>query len=135
MTKSSCIDVEFENKRYMSNHTLEDALKYSNDGESEEEDEAAYDELIDAVWKTHNPLFQRKITELMKEDDISEEEARSVARKQMLHRGQVLFLKKYKDILRFCVRLMDNPLHRAIEEDILRLTDQRKKKECLWKKP
>ena len=97
----------------------------SEDGESEEEDEAAYDELIDAVWKEHNPIFQRKVTELMEEDDISEEEARSVAREQMLHRDKVLFMKKYKDILRFCVRLMGSPLHRAIQADILRLTDKR----------
>ena len=45
----------------MSNHTLEDVEIVSEDGESEEKDEAAYDELIDAVWKEHNPLFQRKV--------------------------------------------------------------------------
>ena len=64
----------------------------SDDREPAEEDEAAYDELIDAVWKEHNPIFQRKVTELMEEDDISEEEARSVAREQMLHRDKVLFM-------------------------------------------
>ena len=97
----------------------------SNDGEPAEEDDTAYDELIDAVWKEHNPLFQHKVTELMEEDDISEEEARSVTREQMLHRDKVLFMKKYKDILQFCVRLMGSSLHRAIQADILRLTDKR----------
>ena len=124
ITKPSCTDFEFEDKHDMSNHTLEDAEIVSEDGESEEEDEAAYDELVDAVWKEHNPLFQRKVSELMEEDDISQEEARSVAREQMLHRDKVLFMKKYKDILQFCVRLMGSPLHRAIQADILRLTDK-----------
>ena len=36
------------------------------DYESEDE-ESAYDELINAVWKEQNPLFQHKITELMEE--------------------------------------------------------------------
>ena len=66
----------------------------SDDGEPAEEDEAAYDKLIDAVWKEQNPIFQQKVTELMEEDDISEEEARSVVRKQMLHRDKVLLMKK-----------------------------------------
>ena len=78
----------------MSSHTLEDVEIVSEDGESEEEDMAAYGELIDAVWKEHNPLFQRKVSELMEEDNISNEEARSVAREQMLHRDKVLFMKK-----------------------------------------
>ena len=99
----------------MSNQTLEDAEIVFEVGESEEEDEAAYDELIDAVWKEHNPLFQRKVSELMEEEDISKEEACSVAREQMLHRDKVLFMKKYKDIPQFCVRLMSSSLHRAIQ--------------------
>ena len=129
MTKPSCIDchVEFEDKHDMISHTLKGCPMetVSDDEEPAEEDEAAYDELIDAVWKEHNPIFQRKVTELMEEDDISEEGARSVAREQMLHRDKVLFMKKYKDILRFCVRLMGSPLHKAIQADILRLTDKR----------
>ena len=110
----------------MIRHTLKVAETISDDGESEEEDEAAYDELINAVWKEHNPIFQRKVTELMEEDDISEEEARSVAREQMLHRDKVLFMKKYKDILQLCVRLMGSSLHRTIQADILHLTDKKK---------
>ena len=129
MTKPSCIDchVEFEDKHDMISHTLKGCPMetVSNDGEPAEEDEAAYDELIDAVWKEHNPILQRKVTELMEEDDISEEEAGSVAREQMLHRDKVLFMKKYKDILQFCVRLMGSSLHRAIQEELLRLTDKR----------
>ena len=53
----------------------------------------------------------------MEEDDISDEEAHSVAREQMLHRDKVLFIKKYKDKLLFCVRLTGSPLHRAIQSE------------------
>ena len=70
---------EFEDKHDMRSHTLEDVETVSDDEESEEKDDLAYNELIDAIWKEHNPLFQRNATELMEEDDISEEEARSVA--------------------------------------------------------
>ena len=83
------------------------------DYESEDE-KSAYDERIDAVWKEHNPLFQHKATELMEEDDIPEEEARSVAREQMLHRDKMLFMKKYNELLQSSVRLMGSHLHRAI---------------------
>ena len=78
MTKPSCKDFEFEDKHDMSSHTLEDVETVSD-----EKGEVAYDKLIDAMWKEHNPLFQRQITELMEEDDIPEEEARSVARQQI----------------------------------------------------
>ena len=62
---------------------------------------------------------------MIEEDDISEEEARSVAREQMLHRDKMLFMKKYKNILQFCVGLMSSSLHRAIQADILHLTDKK----------
>ena len=52
-TKPSCTDFEFEDKHDLSNHTLEDADIVFDDGDSEEEDKAVYDELVDTVWKEY----------------------------------------------------------------------------------
>jgi hypothetical protein len=91
---------------------------------SKEDDDSGFTLLINQVLEENQPLFDRKLDQLMEENSkLSRQEAREDVRDMMLPKDRALLFRKYKRILHITANLNKSKLHRNIRKEISTLME------------
>ena len=92
--------------------------KVYDEEDSIDNDDTAFDPLIDDVYKKLEEDYQNKADTFMTKQNLSEKQAKDDANEHFLLRERKLLMKEYKTLINRIHVLKKNPLHRNITEDI-----------------
>ena len=81
--------------------------------------------LINRVYEETDDQFIQKVQSIMDKEGLTEKEARSEAKEQMLPKNRAVFLRVYKDFVKTEMDLNHSHLHKEVMLDVKKLVDNK----------